>query len=103
MPAWGHARTRDLRGVLGAVPADHDDDDGSSARRGAACLCRRPRSGIAATARYHDHRRVDRFAGANALHDAGDLPPPRPALATTLGLEDLNLLHVNHTPARVGK
>ena len=35
----------------------------------------RHRLGAAPAARHHDHRRPDRQPGADALHDAGDLPP----------------------------
>ena len=65
---------RDLPGVAAAVPADHDDDDGGAARR--RCRWRLARHGVgaAAAARHHDRRRPARQPGADALHDAGDLP-----------------------------
>ena len=38
-----------------------------------------PGLGAAPAARHHHHRRAARVAGADALHDAGDLPAARPA------------------------
>src|SRR5262249_38309442 len=83
--ARGRARARqaggrrDLRGEPLAVPADHDDDAGRAARRPAARarLGARPRA--APAARPRDGRRPAAVAGADALHDAGDLRVLRPA------------------------
>ena len=61
----------DPRGMPRTVPADHDDDAGGAARRGAAGAGIRHRRGTAPAARHLDHRRPDRLAGADALHDAG--------------------------------
>ncbi len=67
----------DLPGVPEAVPADHDDDDGGDAGRGAAGdrLWRGRR--IAPAARHFDRRRADGQPGADPLHDAGHLSLPR--------------------------
>ena len=73
-PAGAVAGAGDPRGVPGAVPSDHDDDAGRAARRCAAGARIRHRRRTAAAAGHLDHRRADRVADADALHDAGGVP-----------------------------
>src|SRR5207249_2664256 len=65
-------------------PADHDDDHGGGAGRGAVGdrLWRGGRA--AAAARHLDRRRALGQPGADPLHDAGHLPLPRPLPAVGL-------------------
>ena len=60
----------DPRGLPGALPPDHDDDAGGAVRRAAAGAGVRHRRGAAAAAGHFDHRRADRVADADAVHDA---------------------------------
>jgi hypothetical protein len=64
---------RDPRGMSVAVPTDHDDDDGSAARRGAADARIGYRRGIAPAPRLFHGRRPYSQPGADAVHDARDL------------------------------
>src|ERR1700694_3048175 len=57
-----------------AVPTDYDDDDGGAARRGAADARIGYRGGIAPAARLFHGRRPSSQPGADAVHDACDLP-----------------------------
>ena len=50
-------------------------------RRHSAGHRHRPRHRAAPAARHHHHRRIVRFADPDAVHDAGDLSPDRPAAA----------------------
>ena len=89
--ARGRAQARadagagDLRGLPGALPADHDDDAGGAARRDAADGRDRAGVGAAPAARHHHRRRAAGLAGAHALHDAGDLSAARPAAPAAVG------------------
>ena len=69
----------DLRGVAGAVPADHDDDDVRAA--GAHCRSRwaGARGGVAQAARAGGGRRPAGVAGADAVLHPGLLHLPRQA------------------------
>src|SRR5262249_19956973 len=79
------ARAGHLRGVPAALPSDHDDDDGSAARRAPPGPRHRDGRGAPPAARHHDRRRPAREPAAHALHDAGRLPRLRPAVATAVG------------------
>src|ERR1700694_3327782 len=57
-----------------AVPTDYDDDEGAAARRGAADARIGYRRGIAPAARLFHGRGPDSQPGADAVHDARDLP-----------------------------
>ena len=78
-PARAIAGARDLRGLHGALPPDHDDDACGVARCGPV----RDRDGTglrdAPPARHDHYRRAHRVADPDALHDAGDLSAARPA------------------------
>ena len=69
----------DLRGLHRALPSDPDDDARRTARCRAADRLVRPRLRVSPPTRHHHRRRPHRVAGADALHDAGDLPLPRQA------------------------
>jgi hypothetical protein len=69
----------DSRSLPRTLPANHDDDDGGDARCPAVGDRIGPRLRAAPPARHHHHRRPSRLAGADTLHDAGDLSPARPA------------------------
>ena len=66
-----NTRGSDPRGVPGALPADHDDDDGRAGRHDADRVGLRRGRGVAAAARARGRRRTDRLAVADALHHAG--------------------------------
>ena len=68
---------RDLPGLPAALPADYDDDDGSTAGRAAAGARVGRRVGAAAALGYRHRRRADLQSDAHALHDAGDVSLPR--------------------------
>ena len=72
-PARPVAGRVDFRGEHRALPADPDDDAGGAAGRRTARRRNRSRHRAAPAARHHHHRRLDRVAGADALHHAGDL------------------------------
>src|SRR5262249_40308413 len=77
--AWPDARTGDPGGLPRALPADLDDDARRVPRRDPACAGERAGLGAAPAARHHHRRRPSRIAAADALYDAGDLSPARPA------------------------
>ena len=70
----------DPAGRAAALPPDHDDDHGGDARRRAVDARHRHRLGNPPAARLCHGRRPDRQPGADAVHDAGDLPLSRQAL-----------------------
>ena len=84
-PCRAHARSAaepiDPRGLRRALPADPDDDARRAVRRDPARHRHRSGLGAAPAARHHHHRRLVRVAGADALHDAGDLSPDGAAVA----------------------
>ena len=67
------AARRDPSRGAAALPSDPDDDDGRAAERAAANARRWHRLGVATSARYLDGRRPAGVAGADIVHDAGDL------------------------------
>ena len=85
--ARGRARPRqgpgrgDPRSLPAALPADHDDDLRRPRRRPAAGAGHGRRLGAAPAARHCHRRRPAGVAMAHALHDAGRLSLPRPAVA----------------------
>ena len=81
----------DPRGLPGALPPDPDDHAGGAARRAAAGDRHRPRLRAAPAARHHHHRRPAGVAGADALHDAGDLSAARPAAPPARRRSELHL------------
>ena len=66
----------DLRGLPGALPADHDDHHGGAAVRGAAGDRLRRGRRAAPAARHRHRRRPDRQPDADAVFHAGDLSLP---------------------------
>ena len=68
------AKECDLPGVSFALPADLDDHPCSAPGRVTARARHGHRLGIAASARYHDCRRLNVEPDSYALHDAGSLP-----------------------------
>ncbi len=68
-----HAGRGHLPGMPGAIPADHDDDDGGAVRRRSAGRRTWRGRGTAQAPRRRDRGRTDRLADADALHHAGHL------------------------------
>ena len=68
----------DLPGLPAALPAHSDDHGGGHLRRAAADVRHRHRLGAAPSARRQHRRRPAGQPGADAVHDAGDLPGVRP-------------------------
>src|SRR5580700_10162341 len=64
-----------------AIPAHSDDHHGGVAGRFATGDRHRYGIGVAASARNHDHRRIDLQPDADALHHSSGLPVLRPAAA----------------------
>src|SRR5207245_6646864 len=71
----------DLPGVRAALPADHDDNDGRPPGRAAPGPRAWHRVGAAPAARDRHRGWAHREPGADALHDAGRIPLPRPPTA----------------------
>ena len=67
------ARRGDSQGITAPAAADPDDDDGRDAGCAADCTKQRHRSRAPSSARYFDHRWIDRESIADAVHDAGAL------------------------------
>src|SRR5262249_57866828 len=74
----------DPRGLLAALPADHDDHVRRAVRRPADRARLRRRLRVAPAARHRHRRRADRVAVPHALYDAGDLSLSRSAGAPAL-------------------
>ena len=66
-------------------------------RRHSAGDRHRPRHRTAPAARHHHHRRAVRVADPDAVHDAGDLPPDRPAAAAPPAGSDLGAGRIGHS------
>jgi multidrug efflux pump len=78
-PRRPRAGQGDLRGLPGALPADHDDHHGRAAGGGAAGDRLRRGRRAAPAARHRHRRRPHRQPAADTLYDAGGLHLPRRA------------------------
>ena len=85
-PLDPYVRRGDPQSGPSALPSDHDDDHGGSARRRPADAEPRRRIRNAPAARLHNGRRPDRQSGADFVHDPRHLYLSRSSVALDLWL-----------------